>query len=151
MGKRRHKDPLKCMFATPADCKPPMVQGKKYQTSETPQLLEGQFRLVSAIALMTKKLEASFLDPHDLPLPENHPRRDAPHRNRKSVPLHLAPQIVRDIAIPQRAARLPTTRHQREMRLYSGRSNGSGRDQLPISNQQPQISSVCLPKSTLMV
>lgn len=50
----------------------------------SPQLLESQSRLMSAVTLMADKLKAA-LHPHDLSSPESRPQRYTPRFNRKSA------------------------------------------------------------------
>lgn len=85
----------------------------------SPQLLEGQSRLMSAIALMTEKLKAS-LDPHDPPLPRSSLRRYAPHINRESVSFSPAPlRFFGTSPSPQEELDSLVTRHRRERRFFA--------------------------------
>ena len=84
----------------------------------SPQLLESQSRLMSAIASMTDKLKAA-LHPRDLSPPENRPRKYAPPFNRKSVPFISFHRFFAPSPSPQEEHDSLLIRHRRERRLYA--------------------------------
>ena len=108
----------------------------------SPQLLENQSRLMSAIASMTEKLKAS-LDPRDLSPPERRHRKYAPPFHRKAFRSFGSTD-----SSPRRHRRKrSTTPSSRDTGAKDAsttrRSNGFGWDQLLLLNPQPQIFSVC--------
>jgi len=84
----------------------------------SPQLLESQSRLMSAIASMTDKLKAS-LHPRDLSPPESRPRKYAPRFNRKSDSLISSHRFFAPSPSPQEEHDSLVIRHRRERRLFA--------------------------------
>jgi len=84
----------------------------------SPQLLDCQSRLMSAIASMTEKLKTA-LHPRDLSPPESRPRKYALHFDRKSVSFILAHRFFAPSPSPQEEHDSLAIRHRRERRLYT--------------------------------
>jgi len=84
----------------------------------SPQLLESQSRLISAIALIAEKLKAT-LHPQDQSLPENRHRRYAPRFDRQNGPFICPHRFFVTPPSPQTKRDPLTVRHQRELRLYT--------------------------------
>jgi len=84
----------------------------------SPQLLESQSRLMTAIASMVEKLKAA-LHPRDLSSPESRPRKYAPYSNRKSLSFTWPHRFFLPSPSSQEEHDSLVTRHRRERRLYT--------------------------------
>jgi len=84
----------------------------------SPQLLESQSRVMSAIALMAEKLKAT-LRPHDLPPPESHHRRYLPRFNCCDTPFIYPHRFFTASPSPEPKHDTLIMRHQRELRLFA--------------------------------
>lgn len=107
----------------------------------SPQLLESQSRLMSAIALMAEKLKATL--PHDQPPPEGRHRRHAPRFNCQNPSLIYLTDSLRH---PNRHQRKATHLSRDTNVNYAStrrRSNGLRRDRLLILSLQLRISPLC--------
>lgn len=84
----------------------------------SPQFLESQSRIMSAIALMAEKLEAT-LPPHDPSPPENRHRRYALLCDRQNTSLIRPHRLFTISPSPQTPHDSLIIRHQHELRLYT--------------------------------
>lgn len=83
----------------------------------SPQLLEGQSRLMSAISLMAGKLKAS-LPPYNYLPPEGQHRRHAPRFDRLNTSLIILHSFFTTPPPPNANPDTLIVRHKRELRLY---------------------------------
>ena len=108
----------------------------------SPQLLESQSRLMSAITSMTEKLKTA-LNLRDFSPPETRPRKYALHVDRKAFrsfwPTDSSPHPHY-----RKRSTIPSSSDTGVNDAFTLRqSNGFGRDRLSLLNPQPRISSAC--------